>query len=96
MKKAITLPANVIWMSLVMASVLCAQEGGPDFSPKPDEKQLPNAMHSAMDELPQITVGKRDANIVGADNRALQAAVDYVAVLGGVIVPVQRTLKSSW
>lgn len=31
----------------------------------------------------RIRVGLRDAEIVGADNRALQAAVDYVANLGG-------------
>lgn len=31
----------------------------------------------------RITVGHRDADIVGGDNRALQAAVDYVGCLGG-------------
>lgn len=30
-----------------------------------------------------ISVGKKEGNIVGSDNRALQAAVDYVAALGG-------------
>ena len=37
----------------------------------------------------EITVGNRDADIAGADNRALQAAVDYVAGLGGGVVRVQ-------
>ena len=55
----------------------------PDFSPPPDERQLPRAMHSAMKDRPRITVGARDAEIIGRDNRALQAAVDYVAGLGG-------------
>ena len=35
-----------------------------------------------------ITVGLKDADIVGSDNRALQAAVDYVAGLGGGTVNV--------
>ena len=54
-----------------------------DFSPRPDEQQLPRAMHSEMSERPTITVGRDNADIVGADNRALQASVDYVAGLGG-------------
>ena len=43
----------------------------------------PHAMHSEMSERPTITVGRAEADIIGADNRALQAAVDYVAGLGG-------------
>src|SRR5204863_5396413 len=35
-----------------------------------------------------ITVGLRDADIVGSDNRALQAAVDYIAGLGGGTVEI--------
>jgi hypothetical protein len=60
----------------------------PDFSPSPDEQQLPRAMHSKMKERATITVGLRDADIIGADNRALQAAVDYVAGLGGGAVEI--------
>jgi parallel beta-helix repeat protein len=36
----------------------------------------------------QITVGHRDADIMGKDNRALQAAVDYVGNLGGGLVTI--------
>ncbi len=36
----------------------------------------------------RITVGVRDAEIVGSDNRALQAAVDYVGNLGGGVVEI--------
>jgi len=61
---------------------------GRDFSPKPQEKQLPGAMHSAMTTLPRITVGHKDADMVGSDNRVLQAAVDYVAGLGGGSVEI--------
>ena len=59
-----------------------------DFSPRPNERQLPRAMHSQMDVLPRITVGLKDADIVGGDNRALQAAVDYVGGLGGGTVEI--------
>jgi polygalacturonase len=60
----------------------------PDWSPKPSERQLPKAMHSAMGDRPRITVGLSDADLVGTDNRALQAAVDYVAGLGGGTVVI--------
>lgn len=60
----------------------------PDFSPKPEERQLPKKMHSAMAVLPTIKVGHSNADIIGRDNRALQAAVDYVAGLGGGIVEI--------
>src|SRR4051794_12371438 len=59
-----------------------------DFAPKPDERQLPRAMHSEMSERPTISVGRAGTDIVGADNRALQAAVDYVAGLGGGVVEI--------
>ena len=64
--------------------------GGQELStPASQQQQLPQAMHSQMKELPRITVGPRDADIIGSDNRALQAAVDYMAGLGGGGVEVQ-------
>ena len=36
----------------------------------------------------QITVGQKNADIIGNDNRALQAAVDYIAALGGGTVEI--------
>src|SRR3972149_3366187 len=59
-----------------------------DFSPRPQEQQLPRAMHSEMAELPRITVGRTNADLMGDTNRALQAAVDYVAALGGGVVEI--------
>ena len=59
-----------------------------DFSPRPDEQQLPKAMHSKMSELPHITVGRANADMTGDSNRVLQAAVDYVAALGGGTVEI--------
>ena len=67
-------------------AVAAAQETYP--SPPADEQQLPFAMHSEMKERPVVTVGLKDADIVGGDNRALQAAVDYIAGLGGGTVEV--------
>ena len=58
------------------------------FSPPPQEQQLPHAMHSRMQQLPSITVGLSDAVICGNDNRALQAAVDYISGLGGGTVEI--------
>ena len=59
-----------------------------DFAPPIDERQLPKRMHSAMKEQPRITVGQSNADLIGADQRALQAAVDYVAALGGGAVEI--------
>ena len=59
-----------------------------DFSPPAEEQQLPHAMHSKMKDRPHVSVGLRSADIVGADNRALQAAVDYVSGLGGGVVEI--------
>ncbi len=59
-----------------------------DFSPRPEEEQLPQAMHSKMAELPRITVGRTNADLTGDNNRVLQAAVDYVANLGGGVVEI--------
>jgi hypothetical protein len=59
-----------------------------DFAPKADERQLPHAMHSEMSERPTITVGRAGTHLIGSDNRALQAAVDYVAGLGGGVVEI--------
>jgi len=73
---------------LVFTGILHASETQKDFSPKPDEQQLPTAMHSEMKELPSITVGKENADITGNDNRTLQAAVDYIAGLGGGTVNI--------
>jgi len=70
------------------ATHLFASEIQRDFSPKSQEQQLPRIMHSAMNELPRISVGKHNADLIGSDNRLLQAAVDYIAGLGGGLVEI--------
>ncbi len=90
MKTSLFLSLSAISLIVSAASISYAQETRKDFSPKPDEQQLPKAMHSAMKELPNITVGKDNAHLIGNDNRALQAAVDYIAGLGGGIVEIDE------
>ncbi len=61
-------------------------------------EQLPGAMHTEMSKRPRITVGQANADLIGTDNRALQAAVDYVAALGGGLVEIgagQYTMHDS-
>ncbi len=86
-------PPNLILYSVVLGLLLSTipanAEAPKDFSPPSDQQQLPHAMHSPMSELPHITVGMDSGDIVGADNRALQAAVDYIAGLGGGVVNVR-------
>ncbi len=72
---------------LVLAAMASAAEKQ-DFSPRANEQQVPRAMHSTMTEGPSITVGISGAEIIGNDNRALQAAVDYIAGLGGGTVEI--------
>jgi len=73
---------------LAVASASWAAGPTADFSPKPQEEQVPKAMHSEMAELPHITAGHSDADLTGTDNRVLQAAVDYVTRLGGGVVEI--------
>src|SRR5439155_24992303 len=81
--------AAIACLCLVVSSfAFAAPPSGDRVAPDPNERQLPHKMHSAMTDLPAITVGQSDADIVGKDNRALQAAVDYVANLGGGVVNV--------
>ena len=89
--------AVVLAMVLLSVSAISAQELGPagrspadppDLSPAPDEEQLALAMHSRMDERPRISVGQKDGDLVGRDNRVLQAAVDYISALGGGTVHI--------
>lgn len=83
-----TTVTSAVVIALVVTSSLRAAGPTPDFSPLPQEQQLPRAMHSQMAELPRITVGNRNAELTGNDNRVLQAAVDYVAGLGGGVVEI--------
>jgi len=75
-----------------LAGLSCASFGsGAEkaiISPPAEEQQLPHAMHSEMKVRPAVTVGLRGADIIGEDNRALQAAVDYIAGLGGGTVEI--------
>ncbi len=73
----------------VFASLIVVSFVG--ISPMADEElkgQLPHSMRVPMDERPVITVGQENADIIGNDNRALQAAVEYIASLGGGIVEI--------
>src|SRR5437870_9931220 len=82
-------PRRAAALSVLVSTIAIGSEKQ-DFSPRADERQLPRAMHSKMKDQPQITVGRRDAEILGADNRVLQAAVDYIAGLGGGVVEIKE------
>ncbi len=88
MKANVLLPLVIAALVLSVSGRAFGPEAQQDFSPKPDEQQLPRAMHSQMRELPRITVGRESADLIGSDNRALQAAVDYIAGLGGGTVQI--------
>lgn len=79
---------TILKSSLMVACMSQGASPTPDFYPGPQEQQMPTAMHSKMTELPRITVGLRGVELTGTDNRVLQAAVDYVAGLGGGVVQI--------
>ena len=84
----ITAVLSVSTLFLVTANTAIQASSPEDFSPSPEEQQLPRAMHSKMKVRPGISVGHRSSDIIGTDNRALQAAVDYIANLGGGTVQI--------
>ena len=74
---------------LILGSVtVFAAEHVTELPPGPVEQQLPTRMHSHMDHRPTIRVGVEDGDFVGRDNRVLQAAVEYIAALGGGTVEI--------
>jgi len=87
-KKSLFLLSVMGCLALSAVGLLAAAEMERDFSPRPEEQQLPDAMHSQMKQLPRVTVGREGADLVGDDNRVLQAAVDYIAGLGGGTVEI--------
>jgi len=86
-RKTLT-PLVLVILCICVCGLTVAGNEARDFSPRSEEKQLPGAMHSAMAALPRVTVGHKNADLVGSDNRVLQAAVDYVAALGGGTVEI--------
>ena len=67
----------IVTVCLVYMNALADQAG---------RKHPENELHAS--PAVQVTVGLRDADIIGHDNRALQAAVDYVGNLGGGLVEI--------
>ena len=88
MKTSFLVSLFIVSLVVCVAGISYSSQTTADPSPKPDEQQLPRAMHSAMKELPLLTVGRAAGQLIGGDNRALQAAVDYVAALGGGTVAI--------
>ena len=68
---------------LIFLSFICCFHA---FGDQAGRRYAENELHA----LPaiEITVGLENAEIVGSDNRALQAAVDYVGKLGGGTVKI--------
>jgi hypothetical protein len=63
--------------------------GDPPPVTEPRASSGDTAHEPAWQERLTVTVGPSDADIVGADHRALQGAVDYVARLGGGTVQIR-------
>lgn len=87
-RRGLGLQRSLVWIPILMCGLLPRARAQEDFSPPIDEQQLPRAMHAEMQDRPRISVGLQDADLIGTDNRALQAAVDFIAGLGGGTVEI--------
>lgn len=74
-------PRCCLWPKLCLAFALFP---APLRADQAGRKHAENELHAQ--PAVQITVGQKDAEIIGSDHRALQAAVDYVGNLGGGVV----------
>ena len=82
-------PKVLLGISLLsVLPTLAVMGANAHLGPPAEEQQLSQAMHAKMEVLPIIRVGLHDADIVGSDNRSVQAAVDYIAGLGGGVVEI--------
>lgn len=71
-------------LSLLIVGILLIST--PTVADQAGRKHAENELHAR--PAVRIRVGLSDADIIGNDNRALQAAVDYVGNLGGGIVEI--------
>lgn len=89
-----------------LAAATCSAMTRPAWTAEDDRPQVTqpratsgdSAVEPAWDELRSLSVGPRDADIVGVTERAIQAAVDSVARWGGGtvrILPGQYTLRNA-
>ncbi len=77
-------------LTLILASIgFCGVTAAVGATGDPAvQTQLAGAMHTPMRDLVLVKVGVDQGDIKGSDNRALQAAVDYAAGLGGGVVEI--------
>src|SRR4051812_14768830 len=68
--------------------VTCGVSGSEPAGGSAQPTQLREAMHIPMKKHAFIRVGVDSGDLRGNDNRALQAAVDFVAGLGGGVVEI--------
>lgn len=76
-----------LFLLLVLASAVHAADR-PAVT-RPRQTSGDKVVQPAWEEMLAVTVGNKAADIVGSDQRAIQAAVDHVARLGGGIVRLQ-------
>ncbi|HVC93762.1 MAG TPA: right-handed parallel beta-helix repeat-containing protein [Pirellulales bacterium] len=74
---------------LAAAATASLRAGEPPEVAEPRATSGDDVVEPAWNERLTITVGRHDADLVGDGDRVLQAAVDYVARLGGGTVRVQ-------
>ncbi len=79
--------AGGAWMASMMNSALGADDPRPPVT-YPRATSSDDGVQPDWDEMLTITVGEKDAHIVGANDRAIQAAVDYCKNMGGGTVRI--------
>ena len=79
-------PASIV---AFLASLVALHGAEPPTVTQPRQTSGDRAVQPVWQETLTVTVGNQDADIVGTDQRAIQAAVDSVARLGGGTVRIK-------
>src|SRR3954453_12498110 len=69
--------------ALILSTAIAATAVAADAPPSPRATLGDSVVQPAWEQRPTITVGPAGADVVGTSAKAIQAAVDYVARLGG-------------
>jgi parallel beta-helix repeat protein len=88
MLRCLNPPASACCLAFVVASLPLASAADPPPIKTPRQTSGDKVVQPKWEEQLTVTVGNKDADIVGADQRAIQAAVDHVARLGGGTVRI--------
>lgn len=81
-----------ICLIILLGAIVSPVVSGADRPPvtKPRQTSGDKVVQPHWKEVLEVTVGHKDADILGTDHKAIQAAIDYASRLGGGVVRVKN------